>query len=166
MEETSFLSIARAGFDVVEVVEEAVVVVELVGVEAEGAENLIAELGVGEVLALVCDAEGGEAVAGGGDGGHSAGIEFAGGVVGGGAVEDLAGGGAGLFDEEEAGTALHVVEEGFVVMGEDVVRVRLGCEGIRRGPGLKSGTWGTQICGHATCGECVARKQRCAGEEF
>ena len=36
------------------------------------------------------------------------------GVVGGGAVEDLAGVGAGLLGEEEAGAALHVVEEGFV----------------------------------------------------
>ena len=75
MEETSLSVDALAGFDVVEVVEEAVVVGELVGVEAEGGADLVEDLGVGEVPALVGDAEGGEAEAGGGDGGHAARVE-------------------------------------------------------------------------------------------
>ena len=161
MEETSLLVDALAGFYVVEVVEEAVVVVELVGVEVEGAANLFEELGAGEIFALVGDAEGGEAEAGGGDGGHAARVDFAGCVVGGGAVEDLAGGGAGLLDEEEAGTAFHVVEEGFVGGGEGVVRVGLGCEGIGGSPCLRIETWGTR-----SCGERVAREERSAGEEL
>ncbi len=156
MEETSLLVDALAGFYVVEVVEEAVVVGELVGVEVEGAANLFEELGAGEIVALVGDAEGGEAEAGGGDGGHAARVEFAGGVVGGGAVEDLAGGGAGLLDEEEAGAAFHVVEEGFVGGGEGVVRVGLGCEGIGGSPCLRIETWGTAVVASAWRGRSAA----------
>ncbi len=135
------------------------VVVELVGVELEGAANLFEELDAGEIFALVGDAEGGETEAGSGDGGHAARVDFAGCVVGGGAVEDLAGGGAGLLDEEEAGTAFHVVEEGFVGGGEGVVRVGLGCEGIGGSPSIGTGTWGN-------LGERVAREERSAGEEL
>ena len=119
---------AGAGVDVVEVVEEAVDVGQGVGVEAKGAANLLEDLRARLKAALFGDAEGGEAEAGGGNAGHGAGIELAAWVDGGGAVQDLAGGGAGLLDEEEAGAAFHVVEEGLVFMGEAVAGGRLGGE--------------------------------------
>ena len=111
---------ADAGVDVVEVVEEAVDAGQGVRVEVQRAADLLDDFGARLVAAVVGDAESGEAEAGAGDGGHGAGIELAIGVVGGGAVEDLAGGGAGLLDEVEAGAALHVVEEELVGVGEGV----------------------------------------------
>jgi hypothetical protein len=106
-----------AGVDVVEVVEEAVLVRHGVEVEVEGGLHAGDDVGVGdvgEIAALVGDAEGGEAKAGGGDAGFGGGgIDLAG-EIGGCVVEDLAGGGAGLLPEVEGSLLLEGVEEGGV----------------------------------------------------
>ena len=91
---------------------------ETVAVEAEGAADLFEDWFGGLIRALVGDAESGEAEAGGGDRGHAAGVERAAIGVPFGAVENLAGVGAGLLSEEETAAALDVVEQGLVGGGE------------------------------------------------
>jgi hypothetical protein len=103
-----------AGFDVVEVEEEAVLIGEDIAVEAQGTADLFEDLRGGIVGTLVGDAEGGETEAGGGDAGHPARVERAGAVDPLCAIEHLSGARAGLFGEVETAAALDVVEEGFI----------------------------------------------------
>jgi len=98
---------ARAGDAVIEVVEEAVDVGELVDVVVERGEDSLADVCRGEIAVEVCDAERGEAEAGGGDAGVAARL----GAGGAGAVEHLAGDGASLLPEELAAAAGEVVKE-------------------------------------------------------
>jgi len=101
----------------------------LLEVIAKGATDLCDDLCAGVVAALLGDAESGESEAGAGDGGHEAWVALAGGVVGGGTVEHLAGFGTDLLDEVETAAALEVVEEGFVFGGKADV---IWCGGTRR----------------------------------
>ena len=110
----------------VEVVEEAVLVLHVVEVEVEGGEDLALDLVGGIEAFAVGDAEGGEAEAGGGDGGGGAGIAVAGGAAVDGTVEDLAGFGIGLLDEVEDAALLHFDQEGVVLGGEALGRLVVG----------------------------------------
>ena len=106
-----------AGFDVAEVVEEAVLVRHLVEMKVERGDDLFFDaIGV-EITALVGDAESTEAVAGGCDAGSEVLVEFSGGGLVGGAVEDLSGGWVGLLGEVETAGAFHFLEEGEVFVG-------------------------------------------------
>ena len=86
-----------AGFDVAEVVEEAVLVGHLVEMKVECGDDLFFYAVGGEVASLVGDAERREAEACRCDAGGEVLIEFAGGGLVGGAVEDLPGCGIGLL---------------------------------------------------------------------
>jgi hypothetical protein len=77
------VAVGKAGVGVVEVVEEAVVVVQDFEVVAQGAADLIGNSGARLVAAMFGDAKGRETKARGGDAGHDARVVF-GGEIGGG----------------------------------------------------------------------------------
>src|SRR5215469_6194334 len=108
---------AASGFDVGEVVEEAVNLGQMVEVPIESGAYPVDDLRVGHVAAMVGDAEGGEAKAGGRDRGHAARVAGAVEVVAR-AVKHLAGGRMALLPEVEAALADEVVEKGLVVAGD------------------------------------------------
>ncbi len=107
-----------AGFDVGEVVEEAVLVGHLVEVKVECGDDLFFDAVGGEVASFVGDAECRESESCGRDAGGKVLIQLAGGGLVGGAVKDLAGCGIGLLVEVETACTLHLFEEGEVVVAE------------------------------------------------
>ena len=106
-----------AGFDVAEVIEEAVFVRHLVEMKVECGDDLLFDASGVEVSALVGDAESAETVASGGDAGGEVLVEFPGGGFVCGAVEDLSGGWVGLLGEVETTGAFHVFEESEIFVG-------------------------------------------------
>ena len=148
-----------AGGDVVEVVEEAVLVLHVVEVEVERGEDLALDGVGGDVALFVGDAKSGEAEACGSDGGGGALVAIAGGAAVDGAIEDLAGFGIGLLGEVEAAALLHFHEEGVVFGGEafgwrHVVVVGVGLV-VGGSVGWLSGLWprcGTRRCFLRKCG--------------
>jgi len=103
-----------AGFDIAEVIEEAVLVGHLVEMKVERGDDLLLDPSGVLVAALVGDTESAEAIAGGGDAGGEVLVEFSGCVFVGGAVEDLSGGWVCLLGEVETACSFHLFEEGEV----------------------------------------------------
>ena len=143
-----------AGFYVVEVVEEAMLVGHLVEMKVERSDDLLLDAIGGEVAALVGDAECGEAEASGGDAGSKVSVEFAGGGLVGCAVENLAGRGIGLLGEVETAGSLQLFQEGEVFVAEEPgVSWRCGCCLLRyerRGNETGSDSSAEQLCGPAS----------------
>jgi len=108
-----------AGFDVAEVIEETVLVRHLVEMKVERGDDLLPDPAGVEVSALVGDTKRCEAEAGGGNAGGEVLVELASGGFIGGAVEDLSGIWVGLFCEIKTASALHLFDEGEVVVGEE-----------------------------------------------
>jgi len=120
------------GFDVAKVIEKAMLVGHLVEMEVECGDDLLPDaIGI-EVTPLVGDAECGEAEAGGGDACGEVLVELASGGFVGGAVEYLSGDWVGLFGEVETACALHLFEEGEVVVGEQPCVCELGRSSLLR----------------------------------
>ena len=113
MEESSTPLYALAGFNVAEVVVEAVYFGEFVQMPIERSSHTLNDLRVGKVAALVGDAERGQPEAGCGDAGHAARIAAAVEIVAR-AIENLAGFVACLLPEEETALALEIVEKSFI----------------------------------------------------